>query len=88
MSTATITELEDGEVSDRDGGRRSGGPPGPVTSIESQPPDHEQEAISGRPSIPGVGKNVGTQAISDITTDEGIQFDISPPQDSLLIVLN
>ena len=72
MSIATISELEDGELSDRDGRRRSGGPPDPVTSNEPQLPDHEQEAIFRRPSILGVGKNIGAITNSDITTDEGI----------------
>lgn len=79
MSTAPIIELEDGEVSDRDGGRSSGNLPDPVASAQFQPADLEQEAISGKPIIPGVGKDIGDQSISDIRTDEGIQYKSSPP---------
>lgn len=76
MSTATITELEDGELSDRDAGRHSGGPLGPVKSNEPRLPDREREVISRRPSILGIEKNIGAQATSDII-DEGIHDDIS-----------
>lgn len=78
MSIAAVSELEDGELSDRDGGRRSRGPPAPVTENEPQIPDHEQEAISRRSSILGVGKNIGATATSVITSDEGITRDIFP----------
>lgn len=79
MSTAMMIELEDGEVSDRDGGRPSGNPPGLVASNQFKPPDREQEAISGEPIIPGVGKDIRVEAISDIRIDEGIRHDLSPP---------
>ena len=88
ISTATITELEDGELSDRDGGRGSRGPRNPATSNEPRPPVHECETISRRASMQGVEKNIGAQAVSHSTTDEGIQHDMSYHQDSQLIAVN
>lgn len=77
MSTATITELEDGELSDGEGGKGSRGPLDPLISNGPRPPDHEREALSRKANYQHNEKNVEAPASLQLTSEEGIQHDVS-----------
>lgn len=71
-----MTDLEDGELSDRDGGRGSRRLTDPITSNEPRPLD-EREAMSRRAVILGAETNIGSQVTSHVAPDDGIQCLIS-----------
>lgn len=71
MSTATITELEDGELSDGEGGKGSRAPPDPVISNGPRPPDHAREPLSHNANYQHNEKNVEAQASLQLASEEG-----------------
>ena len=80
ISTATITELEDGELSDGEGGRGARRPQDPGTSNEPRPPDYEQQVKFQRPNNQGTKTNNRGQVFSHLTWEEGTQHDFFKPK--------
>jgi hypothetical protein len=71
-SIATVTELEDGELSDGDRGGESGGALDLAASNGSRPPNHKNEEISRSNENPDVGKDIGAQESILPRAKEGI----------------
>lgn len=71
-STATVTELEDGELSDGDKDRELGGASDPAVSNESRPPNNKSEEIFHSSKHQVMGKGIGGQEAALAKAKEGI----------------